>query len=69
MITCQQRDELFNRRTEEPASPIETFARVVKDYERTWLDFTIPAGTIVAVEVYMFPPDVITVDNKRYTVY
>lgn len=69
MITSQQRDALFSRRVEELDDPVEMFARIVKDYERTWLDFIIPAGTIVPVEIYTFPPDIMIIRNKRYTVY
>lgn len=45
------------------------FAKVIKDYEREWLEYTLPAGTIVSVELYKFPPDIINLDGKRFLVY
>lgn len=45
------------------------FAKVVKDYEREWLEYTLPAGTIVSVELYKFQPDIINLGGKRFLVY
>lgn len=51
MITKEERKRMFENIP--GVLPKKLFARVVKDYEREWLEYTLPAGTIVPVEIYI----------------